>query len=164
MPEARSLSQLIRGFLMECFPPGWGPSQRGAAVRSCSDCLNTLAALESLQMSANCGDYGERRGVGICNEFPIAFKPRILWFCASAPKAESIRRVWTKVTRWIGHWLLDGQPLEHQAQPNWVHLFFQLCSLLTQCNIYFLSSSLPSPFLSEDDLNNPVPLDHDKIW
>lgn len=38
-------------------------------------------------MSANCGDYGERRGVGICNEFPIAFMPRILWFCASAIKA-----------------------------------------------------------------------------
>lgn len=39
-------------------------------------------------MSANCGDYGERRGVGICNEFPIAFMPHILWFCASAIKAE----------------------------------------------------------------------------
>lgn len=39
-------------------------------------------------MSANCGDYGERRGVGICNEFPIAFMPHILWLCASAIQAE----------------------------------------------------------------------------
>lgn len=39
-------------------------------------------------MSANCGDYGKRRGVGICNEFPIAFMPRILWLCASAIQAE----------------------------------------------------------------------------
>lgn len=39
-------------------------------------------------MSANCGDYGERRGVGICNEFPIAFMPHILWLCASAVQGE----------------------------------------------------------------------------
>lgn len=39
-------------------------------------------------MSANCGDYGERRGVGICNEFPIAFMPHILWLCASAIQGE----------------------------------------------------------------------------
>lgn len=39
-------------------------------------------------MSANCGDYGERRGVGICNEFPIAFMPHILWLCGSATQAE----------------------------------------------------------------------------
>lgn len=39
-------------------------------------------------MSANCGDYGERRGVGICNEFPIAFMPHILWLCASAIQAK----------------------------------------------------------------------------
>lgn len=39
-------------------------------------------------MSANCGDYGERRGVGICNEFPIAFMPHILWIGASAVQAE----------------------------------------------------------------------------
>lgn len=39
-------------------------------------------------MSANCGDYRERRGVGICNEFPIAFMPHILWLCASGIQAE----------------------------------------------------------------------------
>lgn len=39
-------------------------------------------------MSANCGDYGERRGVGICNEFPIAFMLHILWLCASAVQGE----------------------------------------------------------------------------
>lgn len=39
-------------------------------------------------MSANCGDYGERRGVGICNEFPIAFMPHILWLCSSAIQVE----------------------------------------------------------------------------
>lgn len=41
-------------------------------------------------MSANCGDYGERRGVGICNEFPIAFMPHILWLCASAIQGEGL--------------------------------------------------------------------------
>lgn len=28
-PGAHAPSQLITEFLMECFPPGWGPSQRG---------------------------------------------------------------------------------------------------------------------------------------
>lgn len=28
-PGAHAPSQLITKFLMECFPPGWGPSQRG---------------------------------------------------------------------------------------------------------------------------------------
>lgn len=41
-------------------------------------------------MSANCGDYGERRGVGICNEFPIAFMPHILWLCASAIQGKGL--------------------------------------------------------------------------
>lgn len=41
-------------------------------------------------MSANCGDYGKRRGVGICNEFPIAFMPHILWLCASAIQGEGL--------------------------------------------------------------------------
>lgn len=61
-------------------------------------------------MSANCGDYGEQRGVGICNEFPIAFMPHILWLCASAIEAEhpqGLER--TNVTRGIGQALLDGQ-------------------------------------------------------
>lgn len=41
-------------------------------------------------MSANCGDYGERRGVGICNEFPIAFMPHILCLCASAVQGKGL--------------------------------------------------------------------------
>lgn len=65
---------------------------------------------ESLQMSANCGDYGERRGVGICNEFPIAFMPRMLWLCASAVQAEHPRGLETdKSEMGIGHGFLDGQ-------------------------------------------------------
>lgn len=93
-------------------------------------------------MSANCGDYGKRRGVGICNEFPIAFMPHILWLCASAIQAEHPQGLETDKSN-IGFW--TGSYSNAKCSQigsiysfSSVHFFLYNAGLIPLCSSYAL--------------------------
>lgn len=113
-------------------------------------------------MSANCGDYGEQRGVGICNEFPIAFTPHILWFCASAIKAEHPQGLETDKSdmvdwAWAFGWAAILAPSAARLGPFILLVFFIADTkqvLIPLLFTMFLFFHFLSPLLWVGDFNN----------
>lgn len=115
-------------------------------------------------MSANCGDYGERRGVGICNEFPIAFMPHILWLCASAVHAEHPQGLETDKSdvgdwAWAFGWAVFLMP--SAARLGSFIMFVLLPILIPPLCCFMLLSHFLSPFIHRSSVG---PLKSSHLW
>lgn len=102
-------------------------------------------------MSANCGDYRERRGVGICNEFPIAFMPHILWLCASAIQAEHPQGLEMNKSdigdwAWAFGWAAILMPSAARLGPFILLVLLQILIPILSCSMFF-SSHFLSPLV-----------------
>lgn len=98
-------------------------------------------------MSANCGYYRERRGVGICNEFPIAFMPHILWLCTSAIQAEHPQGLemdksdmgdWARAFGWAAILL----PSAARLGPFIMMVLLQIFLSILSCSVFLFSHFL----------------------